>query len=176
MHKLLLVSLVACGSTPSAPPASKPAPAAPVAKLHDATVDAVVGVWLGKAEDTPFGDFPMALAFQPDPDGSIHARLDDGKGMYIDFRFTRRDGAWYLHEEGAIPGAGKQSHTLAPVANAARWANDEVDIAFAVTPSTLVMTTSLGGKPHATFRLERKSGPEAEQIRQQLANSVSPSE
>jgi hypothetical protein len=154
MHKLLgslallalLASITACHETPVAAPS--PAHVDP----RVATVDALVGKWRGKAEGTPLGDFPIGLTFARDSDRSVHARLDDGHGMYLDFRFMP-DGK--LFEEGAIPSVGKQAHTLVPVAGATRWSDSDVDLDVALTGDSLVMTTTLHGKPHAVFRMQR---------------------
>jgi hypothetical protein len=165
-------ALLACQPSPQPPavsaPAAKPARPSP----HAAAVAELVGVWLGMAEGTPFGDIRFALAFDRDPDGSVHARTDDGKGMYLDFRFVERDGAWLLVEEGQIPSLGKQTHTLLPAPNETRWADKDVDVLVAVHGDTFVMTTAVHGKPHATFKLQRKSGPEGDGIRAQLAKQA----
>ena len=137
-----------------------------------ATVAQITGVWAGRAEGTPFGDFPFALAFEREGDGSIHARTDDGKGMYLDFRFVERAGAWVLVEVGQIPQLGKQTHTLAAT-DATHWTDKDVDVALSVTGDALVMTTAIHGKAHATFTLQRKTGAEAEQIRAMLAKQAS---
>jgi hypothetical protein len=135
----------------------------------------MVGVWLGTAVDSPMGDFPVAFAFDRDAAGDVHARLDDGRGMYLDFRFHRAGGAWQLIEEGSIPGVGVQRHTLVPdpTAGTARWV-DQADpallsITVGGTGDRVEWTTVLRGEPHVGFALERKVGPEAEQIRAALA-------
>jgi len=120
-----------------------------------ATVAHITGTWVGMAEGTPLGDMPFALAFARDADGSVHARADDGKGMYLDFRFVQRPGTWVLVEEGAIPSIGVQTHTLTPD-GAAHWRDKDVDVALDVTGDVLVMATTVRGKPHATFKLKRR--------------------
>ena len=148
--RLALVLIAACAGPRS------PAPPSP----HDRAVAGLVGSWAGHARGTPFGDFPMAIAFDRDGTG-IHGRLDNGHGMYLDFRFQREGGRWLLVEEGAIPGAGAQHSTLAPVAaaGAPRWADRDdpsrLAVAFAVDADTLTMTTTLHGAPHAVFELRR---------------------
>jgi hypothetical protein len=149
---IALAALVtACAGTPK--PVAGPTP-------HDHAVEALVGSWAGHARGTPFGDFPMAIAFDRDGAG-VHGRLDNGQGMYLDFRFQREAGRWLLVEEGAIPGAGTQHSTLAPVAaaGAPRWADradpSRLAVAFAVDADTLTMTTTLHGAPHAVFELRR---------------------
>jgi hypothetical protein len=166
-------AVVACHPSSSGAPApSTPAPK-PAAAARTSVIDRLVGVWAGTAEGTPFGDIPFALAFDRDADGSIHARTDDGKGTYLDFRFIERDGKWLLVEEGAIPRLGTQTHTLAPAEHEQRWSDKDIDVVLAIANDRLVMTTTLRGAPHATFRLQRKTGVEGEQIRAQLAKQAS---
>jgi hypothetical protein len=185
MHRFALAAVVAILSAAGfallacQPSSRPPVVSVPVAKPdaqplpHAAVVARLVGVWVGMAEGTPLGDIRFPLAFDREPDGSVHARTDDGKGMYLDFRFVERGGAWLLVEEGEIPSVGKQTHTLSPVPNATRWSDKDVDVLVAIDGDTLVMTTAVHGKPHATFRLQRKSGPEGEQIRAQLEKQAS---
>lgn len=175
---LILLATSACHETP-APAAPTQTAAAPAQSQHDAAVERMVGVWLGTAVDSPMGDFPVAFAFDRDPAGDIHARLDDGKGMYLDFRFHRAGGVWQLIEEGSIPGVGVQRHTLVPdpkTADAARWVDQADPALLSITIGTIggagdrvEWATVLRGEPHVGFALERKVGPEADQIRAALA-------
>jgi hypothetical protein len=141
----------------------------PVADPHAAAVDALVGVWFGKAVATPYGDMPFALAFDRQPDGAVHAHTDDGKGLYLDFTFHHVDAGWVLDENGAAPGVGTQAHTLAAT-GATHWSDRDVDVDVAVAGDALVMTTSVRGKPHGRFELTRKSGAEGAHIREFLAH------
>jgi len=143
MKYLLVALLVACH--PQAPQPPDP---------HAQIVDGLVGTWAGEAKGTPFGDFNFKLAFARQPDGAVHARLDGGGGMYLDFTFRRAAAGWMLVEEGAIPKLGTQSHTLAPVAGT-RWADGTLDVDLRVSPTTLAWTTLVRGKPHAVFELHR---------------------
>ena len=118
------------------------------------TVDQIVGTWVGKG-DTPFGEMPIALDFKR-VGGDVHARMGDAE-TYLDFRFHRDGETWLLTEEGQFPGLGVLRHTLAPRGDAT-WADKDLVVAFELTASTLVMTTTLRGEPHATFRLSRAAG------------------
>jgi hypothetical protein len=168
---LLLTLLPGCADTPA-----RPAPAA--ADPHGRAVDGLVGVWAGNAVGTPMGDFPFAVAFDREADGDVRGRLDDGRGMYLDFRFHRDGARWLLMEEGQIPSIGKQARTLAPVegGGAPRWLDGEARVAveLAVDDATLVMTTTLGGERHAQFRLQRVRGGAAERIRPAIARGPRP--
>jgi len=147
----------------AAPPAAavRPDPRA-------ALVASLAGVWKGRAEGTPFGDFPMALDFARRPDGALHARLASGPDFFLDFTFHRRDGAWLLTEQGALPKVGVQQHTLAP-SRASAWSDAELDVELATVGGALIWTTVVRGKPHSVFRLHKVEGAEAAQIRAALA-------
>jgi hypothetical protein len=161
--------LIACSHSPAAPtatptPATRPPVAAAPAPddAHTRVVDGLVGAWVGEATDTPVGPFPFAIAFAREAGGDVHGRADDGKGTYLDFRFRREGARWTLVEEGQLPGAGKQAHTLDPAAATAdgvRWAErgepDYLSIAFALDGDALVLTATVHGEPHAAFRLRR---------------------
>jgi hypothetical protein len=156
-----------------------PAAAAAAPSAHDRAIAELVGVWAGSAMRTPFGDFPFAIAFDREASGDVHGRLDDGRGMYLDFRFRRDGGRWMLVEEGAIPGAGTQGKTLAPAAGdaAARWTDGEpayLAVELVVDAEVLVMTTTLGGEPHAVLRMQRVRGETADRIRQAIARNPHP--
>lgn len=174
MHRFALASAFAIASAAGfAQLACRPIETHKPTQPHAAAVAELVGVWAGMANGTPFGDIPFALAFDREPDGSIHARTDDGKGTYLDFRFVERGGAWLLVEEGAIPKVGTQTHTLSPMPNETRWTDRDVDLVLAFHGDALVMTTAIHGQPHATFDLQRKAGAAADQIRAQLAKQAS---
>src|SRR5262245_41177153 len=115
MKLVAILAVAACHQTPAvvAPPPATVPPPPPAADPHAATVDALVGVWAGKAIGTPYGDFPFALAFDRRADGAVHGHIESRPGMYLDFTFRRAGGAWVLDEEGAIPNVGTQRHTLA---------------------------------------------------------------
>jgi hypothetical protein len=170
-HLMLLALFVACHTPspaehyPEAPVA--PPPVAP-ADPHEGLVTSLVGVWSGTAEGTPLGDFRFALDFVRQPDGSVHTRLNNGPDMYLDFLFHKRDGAWLLTEEGAIPQLGVQKHTLV-AAPTGDWADGDLHVALAITGDAMVWTTTMHGKPHAVFHLQKAHGPAVEQIRQAIA-------
>ena len=159
---LLMTILIACHapSQSSAPP--------PPADAHATTVASLVGTWQGMAEGTPYGSFPLRLAFDRRPDGSVHTHLNGGPGMYLDFVFHQQAGRWLLTEEGAVPGVGTQRHTLAPVA-AGEWVDGELRVALAMRDDTLVWTTVNQGKPHAVFRLRKAATPALRQLGEPLA-------
>src|SRR5215212_3795067 len=158
------------------PPAAAPAS---LANPHGRAVADLVGVWAGDAIGTPRGDFPFAIAFDREAGGDVHGRIDDGRGMYLDFRFHRDGARWLLVEEGEIPGAGRQARTLVPAAggNAPRWIAERspgsgaqprgiaepahVTVELAIDAGALVMTTTVGGERHAVFRLQRARGEAA---------------
>src|SRR5262245_3271201 len=154
---LLPVSLAAAcasgssGPTAPAAPASRTAAAAPApaaaADAHATTVANLIGVWQGKALGTPFGDFPFAIAFDREPSGAVHGRLDGGPGMYLDFRFHRDGARWLLTEAGALPDVGTQTHTLSPGAgNPTRWTTADPSVLvveLAIDGDALAMTTTL---------------------------------
>jgi hypothetical protein len=124
---------------------------------HAQAVSQLVGRWEGKALGTPFGDFPFAIAFDREPGGDVHGRLDGGGGMYLDFRFHREAGAWRLIQSGQIPGVGARTSTLLPVGDT-QWvvhAPKNLAVDLDVDATTLVMTTTLDGKKHAVFQLAR---------------------
>ena len=111
MKSIFLLAVIAACS-------AEPAPAHPVAPAdpHEAIVTRLVGVWSGTAEGTPYGDFPMGLAFERRADGSVHARLDGQPGQYLGFVFHHRDGAWVLTEEGvtfpALPSTRRRADAM----------------------------------------------------------------
>jgi hypothetical protein len=177
MHvNAILVSLLvaACSGGAHHPitatPATTPSPtSAPAGDPHATAVDNLVGVWQGRAIGTPFGDFPFAIAFDREPTGDVHGRLEVGPDMYLDFRFHRDAGRWLLLESGALPDVGTQSGTLAPVAGTpTRWTDGDpahLAVTLAVDAERLVWTTTIEGKPHAVFQLARARGETAERIR-----------
>jgi hypothetical protein len=150
-HLLPVALLVACHSAPQL--SSQALPQDP----HATTIANLVGTWQGVAEGTPYGNFPLRLAFDRRRDGSVHTHLNGGPGMYLDFVFHLQGGRWLLTEEGAVPGVGVQRHTLAPM-TAGDWVDGELRVALAMTGDALVWTTTNHGKPHAVFRL-RKAAP-----------------
>lgn len=141
--KSTLVLLAACHSATPTPP-----------DPHAQIVDHLVGTWAGQAKGTPFGDFTFRLAFARRSDGAVHARLDGGGGMYLDFTFRHATAGWMLVEEGAIPSVGTQTHTLAPAGDT-HWTDATLDVDLRVTADTLAWTTLVRGKPHAVFALHR---------------------
>lgn len=171
----------ACSDGAHHPVAAAPSPPRVATRdVHATAVDDLVGVWRGTALGTPFGDFPFSIAFDREPTGDIHGRLEARPDMYLDFRFHRDQARWVLIEAGALPDLGKQTETLAPVsgtAATARWSDGDpahLAVAIAVTADALEWTTTIDGKPHAVFKMARARGEAAEQIRQALArrNSV----
>lgn len=153
-HFLLVTCVLACH--PSARVA---------ADRHAAIVAELVGTWSGTAEGTPFGDFPIALAFERRGDGSVQARLDAGDGMYLQFAFRPHGRAWELAEDGALPGVGVQSHRLLPTGER-EWSDGALTVALALRDDALEWTTTLRGRPHAVFRLTRARGATSAHRRQ----------
>jgi hypothetical protein len=152
------------------PPAPRPSP-------HEDAVAHLVGVWLGDTAHSPFGPFPLALAFDRGADGAVHSRLVGHGGMYVDFRFHRDGDTWLLTEEGYLPDLGTQTHTLVPVAGGpgARWVDRDdagaLQVDVVVDRQTVRMDTRLHGEDHARFVMRRVEGEEAEQVRAAIARS-----
>ena len=143
---VLIASCVACAATRET---TREEPA------HARVVENLVGSWVGTG-DTPFGEMPIALAFERDG-ADIHARMGEAD-MYLDFRFHREGDRWLLTEEGKFPGLGVQRHTLEPAGGDARWATRDgklLVVTLELRDPALVFTTTLRGEPHATFRLTR---------------------
>ncbi len=166
----LLLSLSACAGPAPARHADRQPPAP-----HARAVADLVGVWAGQATRTPFGAFPMALAFDRTADGAVHTRLVGAKGMYLDFRFHRDGQTWLLTEEGFLPGIGGQKHVLVPVPGGpgTRWVDRQDAAALAVDIDvdgrTLLFATRLRGEDHARFELARMEGKAADEVRARIA-------
>jgi hypothetical protein len=154
------------------------APARPAPASHERAVEALVGVWAGKAIGTPMGELPLAIAFDREAGGDVHGRVDDGRGRYLDFRFHRDGARWLLLEEGQLPGVGRQALTMVPVpAAAARWVDDGAGafaVELTVEAEAMVMTTTRRGERHAEFRLQRARGETADRIRHAIARGPRP--
>jgi hypothetical protein len=179
IHVLLGLSLVGGCQAASVPSTNRsPAPPAPAplaaSAVHAAAVDNLVGIWMGEALDTPFGDFGFAITFDREPGGDVHGRLQQNPKTYLDFRFQRRGDAWVLVEEGSLTGE-VQTHTLLPVAGAAaRWSvgtPEYLTVELAVDQESLVWTTVLSGSQHAKFDMKRARGEVAEKVREAIARS-----
>jgi hypothetical protein len=181
LHAILLSILVAaCAGSPpqrASAPIAPPAPAAAKLDAHAAAVAGLVGVWQGNAIGTPMGDFPFAIAFDRDPSGAVHGRLDGAPGMYLEFRFHLDQARWVLDETGAIPNVGTQSDSLAPVpGEAAHWSDGEpahLAVVLSIANDQLEWTTTIDGKPHSVFKMSRVRGEAEGRIREALARRAS---
>lgn len=150
----IAIATAACAE-PAAPPTAPPS-------AHQRAATDLVGRWRGQATETPFGPFPFEIEFAREADDAVHGRLDNGQGMYLDFRFHRDRTGWALTEEGAIPNVGVQKHTLIPAGDGPDGVRWEVpgkpgymDVALAVDARAFKMVTRLHGKVHAVFELQR---------------------
>ncbi|MFN0252294.1 MAG: hypothetical protein ACKV2T_35795 [Kofleriaceae bacterium] len=176
----LLVTGCQTAAAPAVTSVASPARATPppvaTTSVHAATAENLVGVWMGDALGTPFGDFRFAMVFDREPGGDIHARIQQSPTMYLDFRFQRRGDTWVLVEEGSLTGE-PQTHTLLPIAGSvARWSVGEpafLVVELAVDDESLDWRTWLSGTEHARFQMKRVRGDDAEKVRQAIARRAS---
>jgi hypothetical protein len=144
---------------------------------QDQFVSQLEGVWAGNDNKTPFGPMPFALSFERQSDGSLHAHTANEAGLYVDLRLAKDPaGRWLLTEEAAIPGRGKQRHTLAAATlskdlltfrDVDRPGDLQVRIDFAA--AAMAFQVMWQGKEHVLFHLPRLEGAAADQVRKALA-------
>ena len=108
---------------------------------------------------------PIALVFDRQPDGGVHARLGSRGGMYLDFRFHRERDAWLLDEEGPTPGAGTRRHVLIPEGPGSHWVDRDDAAQLAIDGGRRELAgishATARREDHAVFRLRRVTGDEA---------------
>ena len=172
------LATVGCSDrTPAAPPTDPPASAE-----QDQHLSQLEGVWAGTDNKTPFGPMPFGLAFDRQTDGSLHARTTNASGLYVDLRLAKDAmGRWLMTEEAAIPGRGKQTHTLAAATLGADTLTfrdvdhpDDLQVSIQLADKAMVFQVMWKGQEHVLFHLGRLEGAAAERARQALGGAPVP--
>jgi hypothetical protein len=140
-------------------------------------VSQLEGVWAGNDNKTPLGPMPFGFSFERQSDGSLHARTSNQSGFYVDVRLAKGPaGRWLMTEEAAIPGRGKQTHTLAAESLAKDLLvfrdvdkPDDLEVRIELPGGAMVFQVKWRGQEHVLFHLARLEGDAAERARRTLA-------
>jgi hypothetical protein len=163
------LAVMACSDRTPAPPDDRQAEEA-------AVVSQLEGVWAGSDNKTPLGPMPFGFSFERQVDGALHARTSNQSGFYVEVRLAKEAGRWLMTEEAAIPGRGKQTHTLA----AERLTKDllvfrdvdkpdDLQVRIELPRGAMVFQVMWRGQEHVLFHLNRLDGAAAERARRTLA-------
>jgi hypothetical protein len=126
--------------------------------LEAAFLDSLIGVWEGRAVQTPIGPAPYDIAFARTDDGAVAGVADPGAALHH-WRFVIVDGHLRLRFLSTFRGNERPiwlyAESLAP--GAVRFRGRVLDhLAVGVEPGAteLKLDIFLHGKPHVSIRLE----------------------
>jgi hypothetical protein len=164
------LAAIGCAADRAAPPGGHPSE-------EDQFVAQLEGVWAGADNKTPFGAFPFAFSFERQSDGALHAHTANRSGLYVDLRVAKdQGGRWLMTEEAAVPGRGKQRHTLAAASLTRDLLTfrdverpDDLQVSIDLAGAGMVFQVIWKGQEHVLFHLPRLEGAAADQVRESLA-------
>jgi len=175
MKTLLRLTILSCGLALAV--AAEAELRDPDPATVDAQLEALEGVFEGPDNVTPFGKFSMALLFQRQEDGGLHARSVQDENTWIDLRIHRdpTGESWQLTEGASMPGLGVQEYTLDLVGETDEglvWEVRErpgfLRVVTHADAEGMRLLATLRGQTHVDFRLPRLSGERADAVAAEL--------
>ena len=124
-----------------------------------AFIDALAGMWSGRAVTTPIGPHPYDMTFERQPDGSVSGAADTG-GSWHHWRFLPDDDGLRIYFLTTFRGNTdpiwlRQTERLADGLRFRAEKPEYLRVDIHPTASTITFHIFLGEQPHVDIELER---------------------